>query len=173
MPTEAAWRVRDLRGTLEVSLPAGDHASPGFTGGFVPHPRQTALFGRYADGPGTYVAKTDAAGLQVFRHCNLAVTFGGFQLSTDGRLAFILCTLPMPSSQWQMVVVDTATGGEIRRVMIGTGIPSAFALSADATELLTVRTYSLPTSGPRPRSAPRQSRPVAISCVSVPRTATA
>lgn len=137
---EAAWRVRDLRGTLEVVLPAATHTGAGFTDGFVSHPRRPVLFGRHVDGQ-TYMARVDASGVHVFRHCALRTALGGFELSVDGHHAVILCGVPPPSPLWQLVVVDTATGTEVRRVDLGNGMPSPFALNVEGAEVLTVRTY--------------------------------
>jgi hypothetical protein len=137
---ETVWRVRDLRSSAEVTLPAAGLAGSGFAGGFVPHPRQPAIFGRYVDSQ-ISLAKIDASGLRVFRPCALRETFGGFELSAAGHVAVILCGLPPPSVQWQIVVVDTATGAELRRVAIGDGLPSTFALNAEGTEVVTLRTY--------------------------------
>ena len=140
---ETVWRVSDLRRSAEVTLPAAGLAGSGFAGGFVAHPRQPALFGRYVDASQISLAKVDASGLQVFRQCALREAFGGFGLSADGQQAVILCGPPPPSVQWQIVVVDTATGAELRRVAIGDGIPSTFALDADGTQVVTLRTYLL------------------------------
>lgn len=138
---ETVWRVSDLRRSAEATLPGVGVSQPGFAGGFVAHPRQPAFFGRYVDASQVSLAKIDASGLQVFRHCALRETFGGFDLSSDGRQAIILCGLPTPSVQWQIVVVDTQTGAELRRVAIGDGIPSSFALNDESTEVVTLRTY--------------------------------
>lgn len=144
---ETVWRARDVGRAAEVTLPAAGPSQSGFSGGFVPHPRQPALFGRYVDSQ-ISLAKIDASGLRVFRQCALRETFGGFELSADGQQAVILCSPPPPSVQWQIVVVDTATGAELRRVAIGDGIPSTFALNAAGTQVVTLRTYLL-TGGVR------------------------
>ncbi len=144
---DADWRVRDVAGSAEVALPGAAGSRPGFSGGFVPHPREPALFGRYVDSQ-ISLAKIDASGLRVFRQCALRETFGGFELSADGQQAVILCSPPPPSVQWQIVVVDTATGAELRRVAIGDGIPSTFALNAAGTQVVTLRTYLI-TGGVR------------------------
>lgn len=136
---EATWRVRILGTTTEVMLPGSDGVSPGFTGDFVPHPRRLALFGRYLDSQ-LSLATIDAAGLRVFRQCALQATFGGFDLSADGQQAVLLCAAPPAASGWQLVVVDTSSGAELRRVGIGDALPSSFALNAAGTEVVTVRT---------------------------------
>lgn len=143
---ETSWRARDLATTMELMLPGSDGVSPGFTGDFVPHPRRLALFGRYLDSQ-LSLATIDASGLRVFRPCALQATFGGFDLSADGQQAVLLCASP-PASGWQLVVVDTASGAELRRVGIGSAIPSTFALNAAGTEVVTVRT-SLVAGGTR------------------------
>lgn len=135
---EATWRVRDLTTMVELTLPGSDGVTSGFAGDFVPHPRRAALFGRYRDFQ-LSLATIDASGLRVFRQCALQATFGGFDLSADGQQAVLLCASP-PASGWQLVVVDTASGAELRRVGIGSAIPSTFALNAAGTEVVTVRT---------------------------------
>ena len=129
---ETVWRARGLGTATEFPLPGSDGASPGFTGDFVPHPRRAALFGRYRDTQ-LSLATIDASGLRVFRQCALQATFGGFDLSVDGQQAVLLCAPPPPATGWQLVVVDTTTGAELRRVGIGDALPSTFALNAAGT----------------------------------------
>lgn len=84
----------------------------------------------------------------MFRQCALQATFGGFDLSVDGQQAVLLCAPPPPATGWQLVVVDTTTGAELRRVGIGDALPSTFALNAAGTEVVTVRT-TLASGGTR------------------------
>ncbi len=137
---EATWRVRDLTTMVELTLPGSDGVTPGFTGDFVPHPRRAALFGRYRDSQ-LSLATIDASGLRVLRQCPLQPGFGGFDLTADGQTAVVICRLPPPAQVWQLLVVDSTTLAERRRVDIGSGIPGTFALDANGAELVVARTY--------------------------------